>query len=106
MERPQFFRIGFQLGLDFSPYETAVAVHVFLKRAFNVLSSSSRCLVFKSLAIGIIGPCLSVPLTLVVPPFCNRSARAQQIAQGAPSPSARREPDRSSVTAMSLQPVT
>jgi len=35
IERPQFFRIRFQLGLDFRPFETFMAVHVFLKAGFQ-----------------------------------------------------------------------
>src|SRR5262245_29410296 len=35
IERPQFFSIGFQLCLDFSPFQTFMAVLVFLKADFQ-----------------------------------------------------------------------
>ena len=35
IERPQFFGIGFQLCLHFSPFKTFMAVHVFLKTGFQ-----------------------------------------------------------------------
>jgi len=35
IERPLSFSIGFQPGLDFSPFKTFMAVHVFLKTGFQ-----------------------------------------------------------------------
>jgi hypothetical protein len=35
IEQPQFFRIGFQLYLDFNPLNTFMAVQVFLKPGFQ-----------------------------------------------------------------------
>jgi len=35
IERPQFFRIRFQLCLNFKPFKTFMAVRVFLKTGFQ-----------------------------------------------------------------------
>src|SRR3990172_13088545 len=59
IERPQFFSISFQLCLYFSPFETFMAVHVFLKTGFQCSESFFTLFCFHVFCSLHLCPCLS-----------------------------------------------